>query len=145
MQETWDAGSIPGLGRSHGEGNRNPIWYSCWRIPRTENPCGLQSMGSERVGNNWETNTLMLLCCAYCFSRVWPQKLKNTEVGSPSPRELPNPGIKAGSPVLQVDSPPTDLPGKPTHLTTFYQLNSCWRSKEIMYMMCLADFKYIVK
>ena len=24
-----DAGSIPGLGRSLGEGNGNPLWYSC--------------------------------------------------------------------------------------------------------------------
>ena len=29
-----------------------------WRIPRTEEPGGLQSMGSQRVGYNWETNTL---------------------------------------------------------------------------------------
>ena len=24
-----DLGSIPGLGRSSGEGNGNPLWYSC--------------------------------------------------------------------------------------------------------------------
>ena len=29
-----DAGSIPGLGRSPGGGNGNPLQYS-WRIPRT--------------------------------------------------------------------------------------------------------------
>ena len=27
--DTGDAGSIPGLGRSPGEGNGNPLWYSC--------------------------------------------------------------------------------------------------------------------
>ena len=31
-----DPGSIPGLGRSSGEGNGNPLQYSCWRIPWTE-------------------------------------------------------------------------------------------------------------
>ena len=31
----------------------------------------------------------------------------------PSPVDLPNPGIEAGSPALQVDSLPTELPGKP--------------------------------
>ena len=31
----------------------------------------------------------------------------------PSPADLPNPGIKPGSPALQVDSLPTELPGKP--------------------------------
>ena len=31
----------------------------------------------------------------------------------PSPADLPNPGIESGSPALQADSLPTDLPGKP--------------------------------
>ena len=31
----------------------------------------------------------------------------------PSPRDLPNPGIEPGSPALQADSLPTELPGKP--------------------------------
>ena len=29
MQETRDSGLIPGLGRSPGEGNGNPLQYSC--------------------------------------------------------------------------------------------------------------------
>ena len=41
-----DAGSIPGSGRSPGRGNGNPLQYSCWRIPWTEEPGGLQSIGS---------------------------------------------------------------------------------------------------
>jgi len=28
-----------------------------WRIPRTEDPGGLQSMGSQRVGHDRATNT----------------------------------------------------------------------------------------
>ena len=40
-----DPGSIPGSERSLGEGNGNPLQYSCWEIPRTEEPDGLQSMG----------------------------------------------------------------------------------------------------
>ena len=28
-----------------------------WRIPGTEEPAGLQSMDSQRVGHNWVTNT----------------------------------------------------------------------------------------
>ena len=47
-----DLGLIPGLGRSPGEGNGNPLQYSCWRIPWTEEPGGLQSMGSQRVGHD---------------------------------------------------------------------------------------------
>ena len=37
-----DLGSIPGSGRSPREGNGNPLQYSCWRIPWTEEPGGLQ-------------------------------------------------------------------------------------------------------
>ena len=29
-----------------------------WRIPQTEEPGGLQFMGSQRVGYNWATNNL---------------------------------------------------------------------------------------
>ena len=40
------------------EGNGNPPQYSCLvRIPWTEEPGGLQSIGSQRVGHNWATNT----------------------------------------------------------------------------------------
>ena len=45
-----DVGSIPGLGRSPGEGNGNPLQYFCLEIPMTEEPGGLQSMRSQRVG-----------------------------------------------------------------------------------------------
>ena len=31
-------GSIPGLGRSHGEGSGNPLQYSCMEDPWTEEP-----------------------------------------------------------------------------------------------------------
>ena len=43
-----DLGSIPALGRSPGEENGNPLQYSSWEIPRTEEPGGLQSMGLEK-------------------------------------------------------------------------------------------------
>ena len=44
-----DPGSIPGLGRSPGEGNSNPFSTLAWRIPRTKEPGRLQSVGSQRV------------------------------------------------------------------------------------------------
>ena len=43
-----DTSSVPGLGRSPGEGNSNPLQYSCLENPWTEEPGGLQSMGSQR-------------------------------------------------------------------------------------------------
>ena len=47
-----DVGSILGSGRSPGEGHGDPLQYSCRRIPWTEEPSGLQSKGSQRVGHN---------------------------------------------------------------------------------------------
>ena len=38
-----DVASIPGLGRSLGVGNGNPLQYSCWKIPWTEELGELQS------------------------------------------------------------------------------------------------------
>ena len=32
-----------------------------WRIPQTEEPCGLQSMGLQRVGHNLVTKRLPLI------------------------------------------------------------------------------------
>ena len=47
-----DLDSIPGLGRSAGEGNGNPLQYYCLEIPWTEELGRLQSMGSQRVGHD---------------------------------------------------------------------------------------------
>ena len=57
-----DTGSIPGSGRSPREGNGYALQYSfffffhssilAWRIPWTEKPGRLQSIGSQRIGHN---------------------------------------------------------------------------------------------
>ena len=45
-----DPGSTPGSGKSPGEGNSNPLQYSCLENFRdTEEPGGLQSVRSQRV------------------------------------------------------------------------------------------------
>ena len=41
-----DVGSSPGSGRSPGEGNGNPLQYSCLENPMIEEPSRLPSMGS---------------------------------------------------------------------------------------------------
>ena len=53
-----DLSSIPGSGISPGEGNGNPLQYSC-----LENLMGrgaTQSMGMQKVGRDREANTLVL-------------------------------------------------------------------------------------
>ena len=56
MQETW----VQSLGQedSPEEGMATDSSILAWRIPRTDEPCGLQSMGSWRVGQwlNWTCN-----------------------------------------------------------------------------------------
>ena len=47
-----DPGYIPGSGRFPGEGNGNPLYFLAWRIPWTEEPGGLQFIGSQRVGHD---------------------------------------------------------------------------------------------
>ena len=52
------------------------------------------------------------ILCPWGFSRqkYW------SGLPCPPPRDLPNPGIELRSPVLQADSLPQELPGKPTVL-----------------------------
>ena len=43
-----DTGLIPGSGRSPGEGNGDPLQYSCLENPMDEEPGRLQSVESQR-------------------------------------------------------------------------------------------------
>ena len=47
-----DVGLIPGPGRSPGGGNDNPPSILAWKIPWTEEPGGLVSMGLQTVSND---------------------------------------------------------------------------------------------
>ena len=47
-----DSGSIPGSGISLEEGTATHSNILAWRVPWTEGPAGLPSMGSQRVGHN---------------------------------------------------------------------------------------------
>ena len=49
--DTGDVASIPGWGRSPGVGNGNHSSVLAWKIPWTEVPGGLLSVG-PRVGHN---------------------------------------------------------------------------------------------
>ena len=52
-----DPDLIPGSGRSPGEGNDNPLQYSCLENSWTEEPGRLQSVGLQRVRLSRVTNT----------------------------------------------------------------------------------------
>ena len=65
-----DLGSIPGLGRFPGEGNGNPLRYSCLENPMDGGAwCRLLSMGSQRVGHDWATSlSLLFFLSFFAFS-----------------------------------------------------------------------------
>ena len=54
-------GSIPGLGRSLKKETATHSSILAWKIPWTEDPGRLQSMGSQGVGHNWETSLSFFL------------------------------------------------------------------------------------
>ena len=61
----WNAGdpdSIPGSGRSPGEGNGTHSIILARKIPWTEKPGRLQSMRSQSVGHNWATSLFTNPC-----------------------------------------------------------------------------------
>ena len=51
-RDTGDTAFISESGRSPGGGNGNPLSVLAWKIPWTEEPGGLQSTGSQRVGHD---------------------------------------------------------------------------------------------
>ena len=74
-------GLIPRLGGSLGGGNDNLLQYS---LPWTEEPGGLQSMGSQRVGHDWATELthtctfhgLGPIHSVYCLpTQIWDEGL----------------------------------------------------------------------
>ena len=60
MQETWVWS--PGWEDPLEKGMAPHSSILAWRIPWTEEPGGLQSMGSQRVGHDWAPNTFTFMC-----------------------------------------------------------------------------------
>ena len=64
-----DMGSSPGSGRALGEGNGNPLQYSCIENPMAEEPGGLQSVGSEKSWTRLNESTTVVLVAALARSQ----------------------------------------------------------------------------
>ena len=67
-----DLGSIPGLGRSPGEGNGNPLQYSC-----LENPQGLRSLVGYSPWRHKEPDTTERLHLMCYSNSLWKQLIFN--------------------------------------------------------------------
>ena len=64
-----DPGSIPGSGRSAGEGNGNPLQYSCLgKFHRQRNLGGHSPWGCKRVRRDLATKQQQITCLPACLS-----------------------------------------------------------------------------
>ena len=60
LANAGDAGSIPGLGRSPGEGNGSPLQYSRWSKPMDRGAWQATVHGAIRVRHDFATKRLLL-------------------------------------------------------------------------------------
>ena len=99
-----DTGSIPGSGRSSGEGNGNSLQCSCLKHPMDR---GAKCVNHSVVSQPVAVQAPLSVGCSrqeYCSGLPFP----------PS-GDLPDLGIETGSPALQSDSLLSEPPGKPYH------------------------------
>ena len=76
-------------------------------------------MPRSRIARSYESESYSIVSDSlqpHGLCSPWNSPGQNTGVGSvsPSPGDLPNPGIESRSPALQADSLPAEPPGKPT-------------------------------
>ena len=99
-----------------------------WKIPRTEEPVGLQSTGPPRVRHNWSSEHAhtnwkwKVLSHVRLFATPWTiqaMKFSRPEYWNgepfPSPGDLPKSGTEPRSPSLQANSLPAEPQGSHTH------------------------------
>ena len=108
-----DPGSIPGSGRSTGDGMGHPLQYSWASLVAqlVKNwpavwETWVQSLGWEDTLEKGKATHSSILSMEI-HHEYW------SGLPCPSPCYLPNPGIKPKSPTLQANSLPAELPGKP--------------------------------
>ena len=71
---------------------------------------GLVAKSCLTLTSSWTVACQAPLCMGFSRQEYW------SGLPFPSPGDLPDPGIEAESPALQVDSSPTEPPGKPWFL-----------------------------
>ena len=73
-----DPGSNPGLGRSSGEGNGNPLQYSCLENPMDRGACGYTPWGHKE-----SNRTERLIFLFFAFSMTVVNKEVSNQCSSP--------------------------------------------------------------
>ena len=121
------------------------------RIPWTEEPGGLQSMGSQRVRHDWVTSLTLCAkslqsCLTFCdpmdcsppgssVHGILQARILEWVAIPFSPGDLSKPGIKPGSPALQADSLPFELQESPNS----FLLNIFFPQSSLLF----TDFKRV--
>ena len=111
-----DEGSVPQLGRSPGEGNGNPLQYSCLENPMNRGAwwntaCGMAERdATERPTLSLSLSRVRLFATPWTVTYQAPLSMgfSRQEYWSglplPSPGDLPDPGIEPWSPAFQADA-----------------------------------------
>ena len=110
-----------------------------WRIPETGEPGGLPSMGLHRIKHDWSDlaaaaavwseakslSRVRLFATPRTMAYQAPLSMRFSRqecwsvLPSPSPGDLPDPGIEPRSPSLQADVLPSEPPGKQQYIYIF--------------------------
>ena len=107
-----------------------------WEIPWAKEPCIHHDAKNQTPLSNY---TIHMLCCAQSLSPFHgappSMGLSRQEYWSgltcTPPGNLPNPGIEPRSPALQVDSLPSEPPGKPKKVDSLSLLQRVFQSQEL--------------
>ena len=111
---TGNLGLIPGSGRSPGEGNGNPLQYSCLENPMDRGAWQSTVHGVARVGHNLAIKPPPWTVAHKApLSMGFPKKEYQSGLPFPSPGDIPDPRMELASPTWQADSLPWSHQGSP--------------------------------
>ena len=91
-----DMGSTPGSERSPGGGNGNLLHILAWRIPWTEEPGGLQFMGSLKVRDDLATKQQQCIYVYICVGFSGGSEVKASACNAGDPGSIPGSGRSPG-------------------------------------------------
>ena len=108
MQATWVR--FPGCKHPLEKGMATHSNILAWRNPRTEEPCGLHTLGSQRVGHDWVTNTpvhsrgliSIISSPIFLFSSCFVHSIKSTRLSIPNSYILPPPPTPHFKPLVYI-------------------------------------------
>ena len=129
--QAGDAGLIPGMGRSPGEGNGNLLWYSCLGNPQDREVWWATVHGVTRVWHDLATKQqrLLKLCC-FSVVQSSPTLFDPMDCSVPGlsvPHHLPRFAqvhVHGIGDATQPTHPLTPSPPPALNLTLYFHLNS---------------------